>query len=153
MISSRLVRAIESHWETLSTRVIAKIRRDPELVHLRKLSDTELLDRGLEVLQNLGHWLVATKEEEVARCFEGLGRLRRQEMVPLHESVRSVHILKDAMLDYIRAEGMGPTAVELYAEEELEHRVGEFFDCVVYHLVRGYEGALGKAAHAGGGAV
>jgi hypothetical protein len=31
--------------------------------------------------------------------------------------------------------------VDLYAEEELEHRVGRFFDDLVVHLVRGYEAA------------
>ena len=29
--------------------------------------------------------------------------------------------------------------VELYAEEELEHRVGPFFDDLVVHLVQSYE--------------
>jgi hypothetical protein len=37
--------------------------------------------------------------------------------------------------------------VEVHAEEGLEHRLDRFFDWLVYHLVRGYEEALRKAAH------
>jgi hypothetical protein len=36
--------------------------------------------------------------------------------------------------------------MQLYAEEELEHRVGRFFDILVYHLVKGYESALRTSA-------
>jgi hypothetical protein len=39
--------------------------------------------------------------------------------------------------------------IELYAEEELEHRVGRFFDFMLYHVVRGYEAAMRRAAHVG----
>ena len=67
--------------------------------------------------------------------------------MPLHETVRSVQILKDQMLDFVREQGVAQSSVELYAEEELEHRAGLFFDDLIYHLVRGYEGALRKAAH------
>jgi hypothetical protein len=34
------------------------------------------------------------------------------------------------------------TAVQLYAEEELEQRIGRFLDECVYRVVRGYERAL-----------
>jgi hypothetical protein len=33
----------------------------------------------------------------------------------------------------------------VYAQEELEQRVGQFFDALVYHVVRGYENASGRA--------
>jgi hypothetical protein len=36
----------------------------------------------------------------------------------------------------------------LHAEEELERRVDRFFDELVIHLIRGYEGAWRRAAHA-----
>jgi hypothetical protein len=38
--------------------------------------------------------------------------------------------------------------VDLYAEEELERRVGRFFDELTIHMVRGYETAWHRAAHA-----
>jgi hypothetical protein len=50
------------------------------------------------------------------------------------------------MLDYIRDQGIGLSTVEIYAEEELEHQVGVFFDSVIYHVVRGYQNADVKVA-------
>jgi len=37
----------------------------------------------------------------------------------LHEVVRALHILKGTILDFVREQGMGRNALELYAEEEL----------------------------------
>jgi hypothetical protein len=55
------------------------------------------------------------------------------------------------MMDFVQEQGLRNDSVEfyvelysyvdLYAEEELEHRVGRFFDDLVVHLVRGYEAA------------
>lgn len=149
MLSSKLIQSVEDHWESIASRVIRQIREDPELFHFKKLPDSELREMGQEIFKNLGHWLVASREQDVARRYEFLGQLRYRELVPLHESVRGLHIVKNALLDYIRGEGLGPTAVELYAEEELEHEVGRFFDSLVFHLVKGYEGALRHAAHMG----
>jgi hypothetical protein len=112
------------------------------------MPDSELLDWGREIARNLGHWLTAS-EKEVARRYEQIGRLRCQQLVPLHESVHGVHIVKNAILSFVQDQGLSQTTVEVYAEEELEHQVGLFFDCVVLHLVRGYENQMRQALHHG----
>ena len=56
-----------------------------------------------------------------------------------------MHLIKDKMLDFIRSRGFAANALEIYAEEELEHRVGKFFDNLTYHMVHGYESALKHA--------
>jgi len=147
MIPRTLIQMIEDHSEQITSRVIRQIRQDPEMIHARTLPEWDLRDRATEVLKNLGRWLSTRQEEELAKRYEWLGRLRFEEAVPLHETVRCIQLLKDKMLDFVREQGIGQTPVELYAEEELEHRVGLFFDDLVYHVVRGYEGALRKAAH------
>jgi hypothetical protein len=146
MLSSRLIAMVEDHWESIAARVIQQIRQDPELFHLRKMPESELRDMGREISKNLGHWLTAS-EREVARRYEQIGRLRYQQLVPLHESVHALHIVKQAMLSFVRDQGLGQTTVEVYAEEELEHHVGLFFDCVVHCLVRGYEDEMRQALH------
>ena len=67
--------------------------------------------------------------------------------MPLYECVHGLHIVKNAVLSYVRDQGLGQTTVEVFAEEELEHHVGLFFDCVIYHLVRGYEDEMRQALH------
>jgi len=144
MLSSKLIAMIESHWESIAARILHQIRQDPELDHLRRMPDSDLEDRGREIAKNLGHWLTAS-EKEVARRYEQIGRTRYQQLVPLHESVHGLHIVKHAILSFVRDQGLGQTTIEVYAEEELEHHVGLFFDCVVHHLVRGYEQELRQA--------
>ncbi len=145
MLSHQLIRMIEDHWEQITERVLTKIRQDPELVHLGKLGDAELHQWGRDVLKNLDHWLSASRE--LGRRYEGLGRLRFEESIPLYEAVHGIHLLKEEMIDFVRSRGFGRNPVELYAEEELEHRVGHFFDWLVEHFVHGYEEALREAAH------
>ncbi len=149
MLSSRLVRLIEEHWEPLTSRVLNRIRADVRLAHIGALPAAELRDRGREILEHLGHWLSATSEHELTRHFERLGGNRHHEGVPLDEVVLAYLIIKEAMIDFIRAQGMTQNSLEVYAEEELEHAVGHVFDSMVYHIVRGYTAAIEERhAHA-----
>jgi hypothetical protein len=69
----------------------------------------------------------------------------------LHEAVRGLFLVKDKMIEFIQEQAFAKTAVQLYAEGEFEHRVDKFFDLLICHLVRGYEGALrGRAGMASG---
>jgi hypothetical protein len=148
MISARLIQMIEEHSDQITAQVVRQIRQDPRMIHMARLPETELRDQCQEILKKLGHWLAVSKEAEIAAHYEELGRLRMQEDIPLHEVVRSHQVLKARMLDYIRDQGLGQTTIELYAEEELEHQIGHFFDLAVYHAVRGFETATRHVARA-----
>jgi hypothetical protein len=145
MISAKLVQLIEEHSDRITDRVVRELRRDPRLIHLSRLPESDLRGRCQEILQRLGHWLTESNAEEIAHHFESIGRLRAREGVPLDEVVRGSHLLKTGMLDDIRDQGIGGS-VGVFAEEELEHQVGGFFDSVVYHEVRGYQSAFDQAA-------
>jgi len=155
MLSSKLVRLIEDHWDPLTTRIVKQFRADARLDHFGSLPESELRDRGRDILEHLGHWLTVSGEHELTRHFERIGVERHQEGVPLHEVVLAYSIIKHEMIEFVRTQGLGPNAIELYAEEELEHNIGRFFDCAIYHVVRGFEYALnghaGMAAASGRG--
>ncbi len=144
MLSGKLVRLIESHWDPIMSRVIEQVRHEPQMSHTRALVESELRDWGQTLLQNLGHWLMAGSEEDLARKYEFLGRLRCEEDVPLHESVHALCIMREKMLDFVEEQIFSKNALDLYAEEELERRLGRFFDLLTIHLVRGYEQELRK---------
>jgi len=141
MLANNLVRMIESHAEQITADVLHCLREDPELPSLKKLPEAELRSWASHIVKHLGDWLSETSDAQIASCYEGLGKLRFEEHVPLHESVRNFQRLKEAMIAYIRNQGIRQTTMELYAEEELEHLLGRFFDKMIYYLVRGYEGA------------
>lgn len=145
MISGRFVHLIETHWDRILVRIVEQIRREPELVHLQKLLDSETHGWDEQLLENLGFWLTAENQEELAHKYEALGRLRFEQGIPLDESVRAVCIIRGRILAYVDEHIASTSSVELYAVEELERRLGRFFDLLVVHLVRGYERALRRS--------
>ena len=148
MLSGKLIHLIEAHEEEITERIIREIQDHVDLAHLRKLPVAELREPCRKILQNLGHWLAWGNEGELAREYEEIGKSHFVEAVPLQESVHGLTLVKQKMFDFIDDQGMEPDALTLYAEEELERRVGRFFDLLLIHLVRGYEAFWRHAAHA-----
>lgn len=145
MLSVRLIRLVEDHSNEIMMRVAHRIRNDPHFSHIRRLPEAELHEWVQNVLANLYHWLADAREEEVAAHYEAHGRLRFEEEVPLHECVRGVCVLKQKVLDFVQEQGLEKSSLNLYAEEELENRLGRFFDLAICGMVSGYERAMRKA--------
>ena len=139
MLSGKLIRLIESHAEELTIQIDRDIRDNPECAHLAKLPEAELRETRREILKNLGHWLEFANEETLDREYEAIGKARYHESIPLHECLRGLCLIKDRMIDFIHEQAIDRDSVALYAEEELERRVGRFFDLLVIHMARGYE--------------
>jgi hypothetical protein len=149
MLSGKLIRLIESHSDEIAARVVRRIREDPELPRIQTLPDIELRERSQTLLKNLGQWLAAGKDCQLTKQFEAIGKLRFEEHIPLHESVRALQVVRNEMIRYLQDHGFPQTTVEIYAEEELEFAVTRFFDGLVCHMISGYEDALRRAAHLG----
>jgi hypothetical protein len=148
MVSGRLIHLIESHEGEITNRIMAEIRRDPDMTHLRTITEGELRRRSNSIVKNLGHWLIGKNQEEMAREYEALGKRRFEEGVPLHEVVRALFFVKEQLVDFVAEQGFNLDALTLYAEEELERHVDRFVDVLVIHLVRGYETAWRRTVHA-----
>jgi len=149
MVSGKLIRLIEEHWESLAARILKQMHADARLSHVSALAESELHERARDILEHLGHWLTPSSEHELAERFELIGGRRHEEGIPLDEVVLSYLILKDRMLEFVRGQGLSQSTLEVYAEGELEHSVGRFFDSMTYHVVRGYCAALEHAHHHG----
>jgi hypothetical protein len=148
MLSTKLVRLIEDNWEEITRRVITEIRSSPDMRTLAACPVSDLRAWCREILENLGYLLLASKDQEVKRRFEVLGRLRFEENIPLAEAVLRFYILKNKITDFIHEQGFAMTAVQLYASEELAQRLTRFFDESVYRVVRGYHDAARLAQRA-----
>lgn len=145
MVNPRLVRSIEAHWEEIALDAARRIRQDSDVSHMAKLSDYELRDWVHTILNFLSSWPSAGLNEIMAKQFQELGRRRFESSIPLQESVRCLQILKHVLFDFTRSQGFAQNAIEVYAQEELEHGVGLLFDRLVYAVVRGYEDAQSRA--------
>ncbi|MGB9456417.1 MAG: hypothetical protein ABSB23_13990 [Bryobacteraceae bacterium] len=148
MVSGKLIHLIETNEGEITNRIMAQIRRDPDLTHLRMVTEGELRRRSSRIVKNLGHWLVGKNQDEIAKEFETVGMQRFEEGVPLHEVMRALFFVKNRMVDFIAEQGFNMDALTLYAEEELERRVDRFFDLLVIHLARGYESRWHRAMNA-----
>jgi len=153
MVSVKLVQLVETHWEQVSARILNKIHNDPRLPHVNRLSESELRGRSREILNNIGDWLEASRDEPLARRAEALGRERFEEGIPLHEAVLARFIIKEGLIEFVRDHAFVETSLQLYAEGEMEKRIADLFDRMIYYVVRGYEEAMREVhQHAGAAA-
>lgn len=147
MLSARLIHLIETHHKELADRVLRETWRRQDLPHILRLPEAELRERNRLLLEHLGEWLLGN-EEKMKRLQESVGTKRFEQSVPLHESVHALCLIKNTVIEFIEEQGIPRDTIGLYAEEELEHRLGKFFDQLIIHLVRGYEGAWRRAMRA-----
>jgi hypothetical protein len=150
MLSAKLIQLIEDHWEGITTSILRQLRSDPRLLHVGKLPESELRDTGRTMLKNLGACLTANRQDwrSLQEQYEGIGRVRFAQNIPLHESVRALQVVKKKVVEFLRDHEFAQSTVSIYAEEELEHRLNEFFDELIYSQVRGYETALRQSIEA-----
>jgi hypothetical protein len=146
MLSGRLVHLIETHWEDIVASVIYRIRLEPHVEHYRATVEADLREWGRVLLENLGHWLHAGGEDEIAKRYEQIGRRRFEDGIPLHESVHVLCIVRERVLDFVEEHVYSKNTLALYEQEELDRRLGRFFDLLTVHLVKGYETVLRRAA-------
>jgi hypothetical protein len=141
MVSGKLIRLIESHEEEIARSILRAIRHQQSLLHMGRLPDQELRERGEQILKNLDHWLAHANEQKLAHEYETLGRERFDEGIPLHEAAECLFLIKEKMIDFLDEQGSEHDSLALYAEEQFERRIGRFFDLLLVHLIRGYERA------------
>jgi hypothetical protein len=142
MVSARLVHQIEDHWEAISSRLIQRIHRVPELTHLQRLPDSDLREAARRILGNLGEWMVAAREQDFAERYERNGRQRCDDDLPLCEAVRAMQLMREETQNYVCDQGFAQSSVDVYAEGEMGHQLAHFFDLIEFHLIRGYEARL-----------
>ena len=146
MFPNRLTHFIEAHWDDIAAGTMTRIRDDEDVPHMQKLSDPDLLSWARGILVALKLWTSASEDGRLANQYNQVGRVRFENAVPLYEVVRCLHILKFRVIGCVRDQAFAQNALELYAQEELEHHVGLFFDWLLYTIARGYEEARQHAA-------
>ncbi|MBI4478783.1 MAG: hypothetical protein HY651_02070 [Acidobacteria bacterium] len=139
MLSTRLIQMIEDHADKLMSSLIGKLKTDPHTPAYRRFSDIEIRSRAYTVYKNLGAWMVGKPEDEIRQLYMHLGLRRFEEGTPLHEVIYALILTKNNLLEYIRASGLGGTALEIYAEQELSNKISQFFDTAIYYTAVGYE--------------
>ena len=152
MLTARLMEFIQTHATSLISEAVQDVSTNERTISFGKLPPAELEQRIAALYLNLGKWIGNPQEDAVQQEYEGWGRKRFQQGIPLSEIVYCLILAKSHLRRFIREHGMiafSPdrvtpeelVPVQLYGIQELNYMVGEFFDRALYHLARGYEAA------------
>ncbi|HEY2153948.1 MAG TPA: hypothetical protein VGH34_24295 [Vicinamibacterales bacterium] len=157
MISARVVELIEIHANRLSKDAAEDLATNPRTAGFRHVSHEELEQRVFQIFHHLGNWIGDPKSAKVEAEFSGWGRLRFEQGMPVSEIVYAIIILKQHLRRYISDNGLVEAAfprtdsdyvlpMNLYSLQDLNTRIGEFFDEALYYLARGHEAEARRLA-------
>ena len=150
MLGAHLLQLIQAHAGRLSRDVMDDLMTNARTPTFRRLNPTDVETRVSALFYNLGKWIGDADETAVRDEYEDMGRARCREGVPVSELVYALLVSKSHLRRYIREHGLVDFAgdrvaaqellpLELHSIQEVNYRVGEFFDRALYHLARGYE--------------
>jgi hypothetical protein len=150
MLANRLIQLIENQTESLTKEALNDILTNESTASFRKLPIGELKPRVAALYENLSKWIGNPNQEQIRQEYEDWGRTRFRQGIPFSEIVYALMLIKKHLRKFIREHGLVEFSgdrvtpdelvpVELYAIQELNYLVGDFFDKALYHLVRGYE--------------
>ena len=142
MFSTRLIHVIEGKGDEIIDRVADQIGREPLMTQRTFIESYELKGLGSDLLHHLGDLLSSGNTHDLARRFERFGTLCYHQKIPLHEAMSTLSMLREKMLDVAQENMLSNSSIELYAEEELDRRLGRFFDSLSIRIARGFEDAV-----------
>ena len=150
MISAKLIELIAIHARRLSEDVTQDLATNARTPGFRKVPRHELEQRVFQIVHHLGNWVGDPRAATVEAEFLEWGRRRFDQGIPISEIVFAIIVLKQHLRGYIRDNGLVDAAfpltdseyvlpMHLHSLQDLNTRVGEFFDEALYHLARGYD--------------
>jgi hypothetical protein len=156
MISANLIELIEIQATLLTKDVTRDLMTNERTRGFRAVEPQDLEQRVFQLYHHLGDWIGHPKSEKVEAEFTEWGRRRFSQGIPLSEIIYAIIILKQHLRRYIRDNGLVDAAfpqseadyvlpMHLHSLQDLNTRVGEFFDEALYFLARGYEVASREA--------
>ena len=152
MISAQLIELIEIHAGRLTSDVARELIASERTRGFRAVPHEDLEQRIFQIFHHLGAWIGDPRAGRVQAEFEAWGRRRFDQRIPLSEIVCAIIVMKQHLRQYIRDNGLVDAAfprvereyilpMHLHSLQDLNTRVGEFFDEALYHLAYGYEAA------------
>ena len=150
MIAAKLVELIEIHARQLTSEVAHDLATNERTRGFGAVRLQDLEQRIFQILNHLGDWIGDARSDKVHAEFTDWGHRRFDQGIPLSELIYAVIILKQHLRRYISDNGLVDASfprverdyvlpLHLHGLQELNARVGQFFDEALYYLARGYE--------------
>jgi hypothetical protein len=142
MLAYKLVRLIETHSESLTADLIAKVQRSELTPSYRHVPAEDLKSRVGEIYSHLGEWLLGKSTFDIERRYEEIGARRVHQDVPVSELVWVIILTKENLWEFLQKESTPEKAAEAFGELEMLQLLDQFFDRAIYYASIGYERAL-----------
>ena len=150
MIGAKLVDLIEVHAWPMTSDVARDLLTNERTRGFRAVPQEELEQRIFQILHHLGNWIGDPMSKTVQAEFTDWGRRRFDQRIPLSELIYGIIIIKYHLRRYISDNGLVDASfprveadyvlpLHLHSLQELNTRVGRFFDEALYCLACGYE--------------
>jgi len=150
VIAAKLVELIEIHAPRLTSDVARDLMTNERTRGFRVVPLPDLEQRIFQILNHLGNWIGDPRSEKVQTEFTDWGRRRFDQGIPLNELIFAVIVIKQHLRRYINDNGLVDASfprvehdyvlpLHLHSLQELNSRVGRFFDEALYCLSLGYE--------------
>jgi hypothetical protein len=160
VIGAKLVELVEIHSPRLTTDIVDDLLVNERTRGFRAVRRSELEQRVFQLLHHLGNWIGDPRSDKTRDEFTDWGRRRFDQRIPLSELIFAVIVIKQHLRRYIsdnglvaasfpRVDGDYVLPLHLHSLQDLNTRVGRFFDEALYDLAIGYE----ERANARGDAV
>jgi hypothetical protein len=150
MIGAKLIELIEVHAPRLTSDVTQDLMTNDRTRGFRAVDREDLEQRVFQILNHLGSWIGDPHAVKVQAEFNGWGRRRFDQGIPVSQLIYAIIVIKQHLRRYIsdhglvdasfpRVEGDYILPLHLHSLQELNASVGQFFDEALYHLACGYE--------------
>jgi hypothetical protein len=146
MTLHRLVRMIETHSNELAACLLNRIRNSEATPDYKRVSDDDLRERGYEMYQHLGDWLLTRDEFDLQQRYQAIGARRAQQQVPFSQLSWAIILSKENLWEFLKKHSEMERPAEVFAELEMLELLDLFFDRASYHAAVGYEKAYNAMA-------
>ena len=139
MLLPLLMAQVEGSADRLADDLIRDIATNAHTHYLHGQPEEELRRRIYDLYHHLSQWLTQGDERAIEAVYRQAGKDNASSGVPLSEVLYATILVKRHLWNFITANNLVDSVIELYQQEEIALKIGEFFDRAMYHLVRGYE--------------
>jgi hypothetical protein len=150
VIAAKVVELIEIHSPRLTADIVDDLSRNERTRGFRAVRRSELEQRVFQLLHHLGNWIGDPHSEKTRAEFTDWGRRRFDQGIPLSELIFAVIVIKQHLRRYISDNGLVGASfpsvdgdyvlpLHMHSIQDLNTRVGRFFDEALYDLALGFE--------------
>ncbi|HQR38852.1 MAG TPA: RsbRD N-terminal domain-containing protein [Blastocatellia bacterium] len=141
MTQTNLIDLVETHADALTREFVEDVRKNLRTASMHSLPQDDLTRGVRNLYQDFAKWLHEPDDATFEELYGTLSRRRLAAGIPLSEMVYAIVLAKWHLVAYLQRNQLIDSIMDLYHQETVQRRAGQFFDKAIYYTVLGYENA------------